>query len=191
MSQPTADVSVRVAWRADAAAIASIQVTVWREAYHGLLPADLLEALPEDEFTAQWQTSITTPKEARQRVLVALERNAVRGFTTTAPSTDGDADPARDAEVGQLVVDPSARGAGHGSRLLHAAVDTMRSDSFTRATTWLASTDDDVRGFLTEQGWAPDGAFRELDLNGDGAVTVKQIRLHTDLTRATEPDLTP
>ena len=31
-------------------------------------------------------------------------------------------------------------------------------------------------------GWAPDGAHRELDLHGDGAATVKQVRLHTDLS---------
>ena len=154
---------------------------MWRATYQGVLPADLLSALPLDEFTKHWEESIVKPKEARQRVLVALERAAVRGFTTTAPSSDGDADPSQDAEVGELVVEPGARGLGHGSRLLHAAVDTMRSDRFSRALTWLPATNDDLRGFLSSQGWAPDGAFRELDLEGDGAVTVKQVRLHTDL----------
>lgn len=181
MSGPTADVSVRVAWRADAPAIAAVQVAHWQQTYDGLLPPDLLSALPVADFTAGWERSITSPREARQRVLVALERASVRGFTTTAPSTDGDADPGRDAEIGDIVVDPRARGAGHGSRLLHAAVDTLRSDKFTRATIWLTSTNDDLRRFLLDQGWAADGAFRELDLDGDGAVTVKQVRLHTDL----------
>lgn len=183
---PTADVSVRVAWHADAPAIAALQISAWRATYADVLPPKVLDALPLDAFTAHWETAIATPKEARQRVLVALERATLRGFTTTAPSTDGDTEPGRDAEVGEIVVDPTARGAGHGSRLLHAAVDTMRSDRFHRATMWLTSTDDDVRQFLTDQGWATDGAFRELDLEGDGAVTVKQIRLHTDLTEPTE-----
>ena len=44
---------------------------------------------------------------------------------------------------------------------------------------WVNAGDDDLRGFLAEAGWAPDGAHRELDLRGDGEVTVKQIRLHT------------
>ncbi|MGI8699966.1 MAG: GNAT family N-acetyltransferase [Nocardioidaceae bacterium] len=186
MTLPTADVSVRVAWRADAAAMAALQVACWRETYAALLPAEVLDSLPTEEFTAHWERSIVKPKEARQRVLVALDRATVRGFTTTAPSADADADPGQVAEVGELVVDPSARGAGHGSRLLHAAVDTMRSDRFTRATTWVASTNDDVRRFLTAQGWSPDGAYRELDLEGDGAVTVHQVRLHTDV-RAENP----
>ncbi|MDX6308606.1 MAG: hypothetical protein QOI06_1652 [Nocardioidaceae bacterium] len=182
VSPPSADVSVRVAWAADALAIAEIQVACWQATYDGLLPPDVLAGLPLDAFTEHWEESIAKPKEARQRVLVALEQAAVRGFTTTAPSTDGDADPGRDAEVGELVIAATSRGAGHGSRLLHAAVDTMRSDRFTRATTWVTSTHDDVRRFLADQGWAPDGAFRELDLNGDGATIVKQVRLHTDLT---------
>src|SRR6476661_6623545 len=153
MSHPTADVSVRVAWRADAPAIAVVQVAAWRATYDGVLPPELLAELPIDQFTEHWEQSIARPKEARQRVLVALDRASVRGFTTTAPSTDDDADPGRDAELGELVVDPDARGLGHGSRLLHAAVDTMRSDKFGRALTWVPSTNDDLRGFLLSQGW--------------------------------------
>jgi hypothetical protein len=34
---------------------------------------------------------------------------------------------------------------------------------------------------VADAGWAPDGAHRELDLRGDGAVRVKQVRLHTAL----------
>ena len=39
---PTADVSVRVAWADDAAAIAAVQVRAWPELYSGLLPAEVL-----------------------------------------------------------------------------------------------------------------------------------------------------
>jgi GNAT superfamily N-acetyltransferase len=180
-SESTSDVSVRIAWPADAPAIAAVQIAAWTTTYDTLLPRELLDALPVDDFDAQWECSITRPTDARQRVLVALDRATIRGFTTTAPSPDDDAHPGQDAELGEIVIEPSARGNGHGSRLLHAAVDTMRADRFSRATTWLASTNDDLRRFLTDQGWAPDGAFRELDLAGDGAVTVKQIRLHTSL----------
>lgn len=184
MSGPSADVSVRLAWAADAAAVARLQVSAWRELYADLLPAEVLEALPVESFASTWEKSITRPIEARQRVLVALERATVRGFAATAPATDGDANPARDAEITEFVVDPEQRNAGHGSRLLHAAVDTMRSDAFARATMWVATTSDALRTFLVGQGWAPDGAHRELDLHGDGSVTVRQVRLHTDLTSA-------
>lgn len=184
MTSQTADVSVRTAWAADAATIAEVQVKVWRERYADLLPADVLDELPLDAFTVQWERSIARPKEARQRVLVALERTHVRGFAATTPAVDADANPAHDAEITEIAVEPAHRRAGHGSRLLHAAIDTVRSDGFGRATLWVSSTDDTLRDFLTAQGWAADGAHRELDLYDDGAVTVRQLRLHTDVTPA-------
>ena len=181
---PTADVSVRVGWADDAAGIAAVQVRAWRVQYDGVLPAELLDRLDPEELAAAWHSSLTAPKDARNRVLVALERNTVRGFAVTAPASDPDADPVVDGEVSELTVDPGQTRHGHGSRLVHAAVDTLRADKFARAVTWLNSTDDARRTFLVSAGWAPDGAHRELDLHGDGSVRVKQVRLHTDLTQA-------
>ena len=178
---PTADVSVRVAWADDADAIADVQVRAWRHVYDGLLPAEVLAAMDPADFAAAWRTSLTKPEDARNRVLVALERNTVRGFAITSPSPDPDADPVADGEVSDLTVDPGHTRQGHGSRLLQACADTLRADRFTRGVLWLNTTDDTLREFLVAAGWAPDGAHRELDLRGDGEIRVKQIRLHTDL----------
>jgi ribosomal protein S18 acetylase RimI-like enzyme len=179
MSSPTADVSVRVAWADDAPAIAALQVRAWRTTYADLLPGD---AMP-DEATATdvWHESLARPKDARNRVLVALERNRVTGFAVCTPAADPDCDPVTDAELVELTVDPAEQHKGHGSRLLHAAVETMQADRFTRAVMWTMATDDALRGFLAESGWAPDGAHRELDLDGTGSTRVKQVRLHTAL----------
>jgi GNAT superfamily N-acetyltransferase len=177
-----ADVSVRVGWADDAPGIAGVQVAAWRHEYAGLLPEEVLASFDADEFAAAWHQALTRPADARNRVLVALERNAVRGFAVTGPSADPDSDPIADGEISELVVHPDHGRAGHGSRLLQACADTLRADRFTRAVTWLTSTDDVRRRFLTEAGWAADGAHRELDLRGDGAVVVKQVRLHTDLS---------
>ncbi len=46
---------------------------------------------------------------------------------------------------------------------------------------WTIATDDARRAFLTGAGWAADTAHRELDLDGTGTTTVKQVRLHTAL----------
>lgn len=179
---PTADVSVRVAWADDAEAIAGVQAKAWRTEYADLLPADVLAALQPDSLAATWRQSLTKPSDARNRVLVALERNTVRGFAITSPCPDPDADPVADGEVAELTVDPEHTSEGHGSRLLQACADTLRADRFTRAVLWLNSGDDARRGFVSAAGWAPDGAHRELDLRGDGEVLVKQVRLHTDLS---------
>ena len=180
MSSPTSDVSVRVAWADDAPAIAELQLRAWRDKYAELVPA---EALPDDveAAAATWRASMSKPGDARNRVMVALERNRVVGFAITSPAGDPDCDPVTDAELQEFTVDPAERGRGHGSRLLQAAVDTMRADRFTRSVLWAIATDDALRGFLTGAGWAADGAHRELDLDGDGTTRVREVRLHTAL----------
>src|SRR5918998_3193097 len=78
---PVADVSVRVAWADDAEAVAELQMRAWPELYAGVLPPS---AVPGPEHTreaaAAWRRSLTSPGDARNRVLVALERNRVVGF---------------------------------------------------------------------------------------------------------------
>lgn len=181
MSSPTADTSVRVAWADDAPAIAEVQLAAYREAYAGVVPADELASMSGDDVAAAWHHSLTRPGDARNRVLVALERNRVVGFAITAPSVDPDCDPVADGEIREFTVRPGERGKGHGSRLLQACVDTLAADRFTRATLWVTSTDDALRGFLTGAGWAPDTATRELGLDADRPVTLKQVRLHAAL----------
>ena len=175
-----ADRSVRLAWADDAPAIAVVQARAWHRSYADLLPAAVRDEVDADAFSPTWRQAIARPPSARHRVLVALERNTVVGFAATAPSDDPDAEPA-DGEVVALHVDPEATGAGHGSRLVAAAADTMRADGFSQARVWVIAGDDAVRAFLEPAGWAADGAHRQLDLTGDGTSTLRQIRLHTDL----------
>jgi GNAT superfamily N-acetyltransferase len=180
----SADVSARVAWAEDAPAIAAVQVRAWRASYADLLPAEVLASLDPDELAEGWRQSLGRPADARNRVLVALERNTVTGFVLTGPASDPDCDPIETGELVDLTVDPHQRGAGHGSRLLQAAADTLVADRFHRAVTWLAAGDDALRSFLTGAGWGPDGAHRTLDLLGDGSTTLKQVRLHTSFADA-------
>ncbi|MDO5498547.1 MAG: GNAT family N-acetyltransferase [Propionibacteriaceae bacterium] len=122
------------------------------------------------------------PPLAACRVLVAVAaEGGVVGFATTLPSDDPDATAGTDGLIAEFLIDPGARGRGHGSRLLHACIDTLRADGFALATTWVRSTDDDLRRFLTSAGWAPDGSHREIGLTDD-SVRIKQVRLHTDIT---------
>ncbi len=181
MSSPTADVSVRVAWADDAPAVAAVQARAWGATYAGVLPAEAL-ALDPEATAAAWAEAMRRPGDARNRVLVALERNRVVGFAVVSPAADPDCDPVVDAELQELTVDADERGRGHGSRLLQAVVDTLRADGFGRAVTWTMAADDDpLRRFLADAGWGPDSAHRELDLDGTGSTTVRQVRLHTAL----------
>ncbi len=184
MTTAGADVSVRVAWADDAEAITAVQLRTWPSLYADLVPAEAIPSGPEAEeaAAAAWRQSLTTPGDARNRVLVALERNRVCGFVITGPAADPDCDPVSDAELRELTVDPGERGRGHGSRLLQAAADTMTADRFTRAVTWVPAGDDAMRSFLFDAGWAADTAHRELQVDDTGDIRMKQVRLHTLLT---------
>jgi GNAT superfamily N-acetyltransferase len=173
----TADVSARLAWPDDATPIVRVQLASWRASYADLVPAEVLESVDPAELAERWTATLSSPKDARMRVLVALERADVRGFALVHPCYDPDADQVADGEIGEFVIDPDHQRAGHGSRLLQAAVDTLAADKFTRAVWWVGSTDDVLRTFVTESGWEPDGAHRELA--AETGETLKQIRLHT------------
>ena len=177
MTQAGPDVSARLAWPDDAAAIVRVQLASWRE--NPLIPFDDLEAVDPSELTEQWVSAISRPNDARMRVLVALERADLRGFALVHPSFDPDSDRVADGEVGEFVVASEHQRAGHGSRLLQAAMDTLAADKFTRAVWWVDATDDVLRAFVTESGWEADGAHREL--GSETGATIKQVRLHTSL----------
>lgn len=171
--------SVRLALPREAHAIATIQLQTWTEEL--VDHPQLLSEVTVDELAEVWRQAITRPPLASCRVLVAVTQEAVVGFATTVPSDDPDAARNTDGLIAEFRVGPEARGQGHGSRLLHACVDTLRADGFGLATCWVGSTDDALRRFLTESGWAPDGSHREIGL-ADGSVRVKQVRLHTDIS---------
>lgn len=174
-----ADVGVRPATAADADQIASVQLTTWRTAYSSLLPAEVLDGLSPRDVAAHWAVAVTDPPSPRHRVLVALERQLVVGFTACAPATDEELDPATTAEVTTLLVEPRWGRRGHGSRLLAATVDLLRADRALTAVSWLAEADRPSRAFFTSAGWEPDGAGRTLDAGGR---LVTEVRLHAALT---------
>ncbi|RKS74909.1 acetyltransferase (GNAT) family protein [Actinomadura pelletieri DSM 43383] len=177
-----ADVGVRPARRADAAAVADVQVRAWRHGYRDLLPADVLAEVTApaalEVWRDRWADAATAPPSPRHRLLVAVASDLVVGFAAHGPAEDPDLDPERTAELITLLVDPAHARAGHGSRLLAATADLLREDGFVTLITWVFEDDEVTRTFLGSAGWAPDGTSRTLDMGEP----VRQIRLHTDIS---------
>ena len=103
------------------------------------------------------------------------------GFAAVGPSNDRDATETS-GEVLALGVHPDARRSGNGSRLLNAAVDTLRDKGFSSMCTWLLARDEDTRAFLTAAGLVPDGAYRDRVIDVDRALA-REVRLTADLSR--------
>jgi GNAT superfamily N-acetyltransferase len=176
---------VRPARAGDADSLARVQVASWRCGYAGIVPDDLLAGLTGDEaqgvWRDRWREAITNPPTSRHRVLVAVSgtpSREVAGFVSAGPATDADRWPGTDGELYELRVRPDLTGQGHGSRLLHAAADTLVEYGFHTVSIWALASDSALRHFLESAGWAADGARGELDVG----TSVPVVRLHTRIS---------
>lgn len=173
---------VRPAVRADLPAIGSVLERSWRHGYAALLPPAVLPLLSAETLADAWAGAVTAPPSPHHAVLVAVADGLVVGLVALAPGVDPDAGPG-DGELVELAVDPAHRRHGHGSRLLAAAVDTLRAVGGTTLRTWTAERDAARRGFLESAGFRPDGARRVLAA-GDGT-ELPQLRLGTAVVEPT------
>ncbi len=173
-SDPVAEGSVRLGRTSDTDDMAHVQLAAWRAADDAVLPAAELDPAA---IAAAWGQAILDPPPGSHRVLVALAGRQLVGFAATAPAADPDTSPTRDGELVALVVHPDHQREGHGSRLLHAAVDYWRDDGFTTGIAWIPLADEPRRQFLVSAGWGPDGALREVA--DETGTTVRLARLVT------------
>lgn len=171
-----ADVSVRAARPADAAAVAEVQLQTWRAGCAGILPPAALDGLDAAEAEAQWRDAVVAPPTPAHLLLIALDEGRLVGFAAVGPGSDDDAGTGT-GEIFELLVAPGAQRAGHGSRLLAAAVEHLGEQGYGRAVTWRFEADQPAGSFLTSAGWATDGSRRTLEAGEQ----VVQVRWHTDL----------
>ena len=176
---------MRQARAGDAVSLARVQVASWRCGFAGIVPDALLAELTSDEAESvwrdRWREAITNPPTSRHHVLAAVTDAPARevvGFISAGPATDADRWPGTDGEVYELRVLPERTGQGHGSRLLHAAADTLTQDGFHTVCTWALEADTALRRFLSSSGWGADGARGELDVGQ----SVQIVRLHTTIS---------
>ena len=175
------DASVRTARTADVAAVGEVQAAVWRDAYADLLAPEVVAAFEPQPFADAWQQSLQAPPSDWHRLMVATELNRVVGFAAFAPT-----DQSGVAEILAMGVHPDHRRLGHGSRLLNAAVDTLRVGDFTVVELWLLASDERSRAFLEAAGLHPDGAWRDRVIDADGG-TAREVRLQAQIRDPEKP----
>ncbi len=169
-----ADASVRAARPADAAAVGGVQARAMRSAWGDLLDPAALDALTPQALAPVWEDAIRTAPSARYAVLVACSGATVVGFAAVRPAGDPDAGE-DDGELAVLLVDPLHQRAGHGSRLLSAAVARLRDAGVTRLLAWSPEPDTARTGFLVSAGMVLDGARRTYET--DDGRPVSEVRL--------------
>ncbi|MFX0537981.1 N-acetyltransferase family protein [Ornithinimicrobium sp. Y1847] len=176
---PLADAAVRTARPTDAPAVGLVQAFVWQDAYADLLAQEVLDQLSGPRFGNAWRRSLESPPTPRHRLLVATAGPQVVGYVSLGPA---EPEPGlEEGHTGMLFdggVHPEGRGAGHGSRLLNAAIDTLRAgdDELESVAVWTLADAEGTRAFLQSAGFEPDGAYRDRVVDEDGR-TAREVRL--------------
>ena len=183
-SGTSATTLVRPARPGDPASITAIQARAWRMAYGNLMPEATLAALSPEALLPAWRRAVSESPSPKHAVLVAVADDIVVGFAAVGPSDDRDAGP-EDGELAVLAVDPSHQRAGHGSRLLSAVVDHLRTHRMTALNAWVPEGDLARTAFLRSAGMLPDGARRTYE--GADQATVAEVRFSADLADPADP----
>ncbi len=174
---------VRLARTPDVDAVAAVNVRSWRQRFEGTLPSEVLDSMDPSDLAMVWASGILNPPTALHRLLVAVDDGDIVGYAAIGPSQDPDAE-GTTIELMALEVDPDRQRAGHGSRLMAAAVAHAESLGMLEAATWCAVDDEARRAFLQSAGWGPDTAYRDLLVGEtpDGEdLLVREARLVTAL----------
>lgn len=174
--------TVRLASMLDCERVGEINVDAWQDRLRALLPSAVLDSLTAPDLALVWAGALINPPSPAHRLLVAVSSDSVVGYTAIGPSSDPDAD-SRTAELLALEVDPRHQRAGHGSRLMSAAVDLSRQSGFEEMSVWCPLADEVRRAFLQSAGWAPDSALRDLEVPGssEADAVLREARLVTDI----------
>lgn len=163
---------LRPACVGDERAVADVHVRSWQEAYVGLLPVLLLNALDPAQRASRY-----TFDAGDRSTILAIEDGGVCGFATHGAARDGDA--AGCGELMSIYVDPACLGRGVGRTLIGDACARLSARSFTEAILWVLVGNDRATHFYERDGWHPDGSHRSIDIYG---VTVDEIRYRRRLS---------
>ncbi|HEX2560942.1 GNAT family N-acetyltransferase [Phenylobacterium sp.] len=124
-------IEIRPATAHDAHDIASVHVTVWREAYHGVMPQAFLDALTPEARAEAWAERLADPED-ETRTLVAVRGGQVVGFCTVGPSRLDAPDGYGELHAINILV--TAQHQGLGRRLMGEAARALQSMGYTGLT---------------------------------------------------------
>ncbi|MFC7405611.1 GNAT family N-acetyltransferase [Georgenia alba] len=157
--------AVRAPTPDDAAAMAEVHNTGWRETYHQLPPRFYDDAALERRRQT-WHRTLTEPRPGRT-VRVGAVAGSVVGIAMSGPPLSGH--PVRDLELYALYVLAAHHGTGVGQALLDAVLGEEP------AQLWVAEDNPRARAFYARNGFRPDGA-RKVDAGLDDLAEVRLVR---------------
>ncbi len=148
-------IEIRPATAADASAIATVHVASWREAYEGLVPAEVLAELSVEQRTERWRAILTDlASSPRSAVFLALaEDGSPAGFASCGlQRSEVLAKSAYKGEFSAIYILKSAQRRGVGRRLMAFMATTLLSRDIETASLWVLRNNFPARRFYEAMG---------------------------------------
>lgn len=162
---------IRLATAADAASVATIQVSGWRAAYAGIMPDAYLAA-----YTVEKRVPIWSEILKEKTTLIAVHDREPVGFLSTGPSRDEDLSAADCGEIYALYVDPEKWRSGVGTELWRASLDWFRGHDYWQVSLWVLEENRMARDFYERQGFTHDGCTEPYQAGDKSLVEIRYVR---------------
>lgn len=177
---------IRNAVEADSESLSVLQISSWRHAYRGLMPAAYLEELSVQHRNERW-IEILKRKNPLEQTLVAVKPVTVKpvavksevkaedhehllGFSSTGPARD---ETDQTGELYAIYLAPHVIGCGLGSALAKTSLAHLRACGFKRAVVWVLEGNLRARRFYEQHGWKLTSENKIVDF---GDATLNELR---------------
>lgn len=137
----------------DAAVIAQILVSSWREAYKGIMPADMLNNLSVERQAEGWHKHLVSGGEA---YLLRVSGEYV-GVVEVCEFRDKVEQFIGCGEIPIIYLIPQKFGMGFGSRLIDYALATLMNRGFRKICIWVLDKNERAIAFYRKHGFESSG----------------------------------
>lgn len=149
--------TVHVAQSGEAEELGLVHVTVWRQAYAGLMPAAYLAGLDPVAFADRWRARLEDPSWP-SRTWVARDDEGICGIVTAGPGRDADCPTVEELYAVNML--ERAHGTGIADALLARAIGDRPSYL------WVLEGNARARAFYRRHGFADEGGRKPEPATG-------------------------
>jgi ribosomal protein S18 acetylase RimI-like enzyme len=172
--------AIRIAQLADAPAIARVHILTWQIAYHGLLPAALLDNLSLNQRTVEWQEILAN---GGGHPFVCTHDETIVGFASCGRGRDEDLAEECAGELYAIYLDPAYWQQGYGRALLDTVLAFLETQGYLLVTLWVLAGNQRAIDFYERAGFVADGAIKTETLPGSATVQELRYRRQTSTPR--------
>jgi ribosomal protein S18 acetylase RimI-like enzyme len=133
----------------DAKEVAIVHVRSWQEAYRGIMPDKLLDALSIESSTSAWGKNLL---DEAQTTTLYTENSEVIGFCNFGMSRDSDALES-DGEIRAIYILKEYWSNGIGSKLILNCFEVLKSLGFSSVRVWVLDSNERAIQFYQNSGF--------------------------------------